>query len=380
MAFFIKNTNNQKKLLFLVVLPLSVFVVLTLSAVATWHYQNLESASTNNSIEEQYEVEFISSAEFPELTGEISLTLAAASGDRHGRDFADTDEYILNLSNNELAKSIPEDDWIKISSDTSADGRMIAYFSSPYKFDIPDNYFFPTDTISQLFLFDTVTREKRRLTDNDSVGKREPEWSPDGKRIAYYEANSPDAYFADGRLLNPVDWNIIITDTQGNTQIIGPGMQPFWSPNGKSLLYLSDQGLIVHNLADKSQEIVFDFNDQDIELWNKMAISNDGSLLAFSNPSGNNVIVYEILQWDPFFSIQIKEVIPIEGYSAAYWPTFSPDNSFLLYQWSDYRPDINQFIGSQLRVYDFASKNTKTVYDLSDFRFDASWVNSWVFK
>lgn len=108
----------------------------------------------------------------------------------------------------------------------SPDGREIAYGVDD--FDEPGSR---TIVPSELWRVDVATGEKRFVTNSDAV---QPRWSPTGSRIAFWGINSAgqrDVYTvpADGGEVVPVtndtatDWN------------------PVWSPDGRTLYFLSDR-------------------------------------------------------------------------------------------------------------------------------------------
>ena len=110
----------------------------------------------------------------------------------------------------------------------------------------PGNYPFGRGDFAEFWAVRLETGEKRPITRHDAV---KPNWSPGGKRIAFWGLKGDSAQrdlwtvAADGSeadreppaLLDdaPVDW------------------MPVWEPDGKSILFLSDRGgtMAVHRLA-----------------------------------------------------------------------------------------------------------------------------------
>ena len=122
----------------------------------------------------------------------------------------------------------------------SPDGQEIVVSTQP------GNYPFGRGDFAELWAVRLETGEKRLITRHDAV---KPNWSPGGKRIAFWGLKGDSAQrdlwtvAADGSeadreppaLLDdaPVDW------------------MPVWEPDGKSILFLSDRGgtMAVHRLA-----------------------------------------------------------------------------------------------------------------------------------
>jgi Tol biopolymer transport system component len=105
------------------------------------------------------------------------------------------------------------------------DGRKIAYTTerilSPYG----------RNLTASLWLVDVGTGERKRIYEGDAA---EAVWSPSGRRIAFWAADRGQRDIrtvdAEGRDLRAV------------TQDVPADWGPFWSPDGRSLFFLSDRG------------------------------------------------------------------------------------------------------------------------------------------
>ena len=81
----------------------------------------------------------------------------------------------------------------------------------------------------------------RRLT-HDKYGDLQPQWSPDGRTIAF--ATDRDSASLDSLTFKP--WRIALLDVETGAITVLPGQEglnlnPQWSPDGRSIAYLSDR-------------------------------------------------------------------------------------------------------------------------------------------
>ncbi len=96
--------------------------------------------------------------------------------------------------------------------------------------------------VTDLFVIDVAGTHFRQLTD-DLYGDRQPQWSPDGRTIAFASDRGPDANLQELRLPR---WRICLYDIASGEIAIPSGQQglnlnPMWSPDGRSIAYISDR-------------------------------------------------------------------------------------------------------------------------------------------
>jgi hypothetical protein len=98
------------------------------------------------------------------------------------------------------------------------------------------------DSWSDLFLYDLQEEERSRLT-NDQFGDLHPVWSPDGSRIAFvterFTTGLTSLMHGDYGLALLDPGTGAVTEVQGFNN--GKHINPQWSPDGRSLYFVSDQ-------------------------------------------------------------------------------------------------------------------------------------------
>jgi hypothetical protein len=111
----------------------------------------------------------------------------------------------------------------------SPDGKQIAFSGN-------------SGGVTDLYVLDSDGRNLRRLTD-DKFGDLQPQWSPDGNSIAFASDRGPGADLATLRFPR---WQIATLDLRTNAVTVLPGQgglntNPQWSPDSKSIAYVSDR-------------------------------------------------------------------------------------------------------------------------------------------
>ena len=167
---------------------------------------------------------------------------------------------ITNYSTDEFGPWVPA--WVPAHT-WSPDGRFLAYASKP-------------DGDWRIYVMDTRTRERRRLTDLDRT-EWTPSWSPDGKWIAFVSGDDYDIYKTDVNGAHLVQ----LTD-------FGENGRPAWSPDGKQIAFVSSadgrgdkkSGLYVMNANGRRLRWVPEANRG--KLGKECAWSPDGKQIAFS--------------------------------------------------------------------------------------------------
>lgn len=226
-----------------------------------------------------------------------SLQFINSAGDWHpnGRDFVfsgiSKGSPILTVVDTEQGKAI-EEFRIQEAGEIfnpawSPDGRFIVYAAS-------------VGGLMDLFVLDVETRERRRLT-TDAYADLQPDWSPDGTRIAFVT----DRFSTNLRELRIGHYELALIDPATGEIERVPGFEgakninPQWSPDGSSLYFISDQNGIsnIYRVTIPGGELyqltqlttgVSGITD----LSPAMSLSGDGRLLVFSAYEGNRYTLY----------------------------------------------------------------------------------------
>jgi Tol biopolymer transport system component len=119
--------------------------------------------------------------------------------------------------------------------------------------------------ISDLFIMDLDGKNLRRLT-NDKYADLHPVWSPDGKTIAFATDRGPQTDF---QTLKFGNLRIALYHLDNGTIEVLPGMDagrnssPQWSPDGKEIAFVSDRdnvaNIFLYDLGDRQVYQITDF-------------------------------------------------------------------------------------------------------------------------
>jgi Tol biopolymer transport system component len=213
----------------------------------------------------------------------------------------------------------------------------------------PDGRMLAVDMQGSLWVIPAKGGRARRITDyyNDA---RQPVWSPDGKRLAYfaYRAGTYDLYTAapDG------------SDVRMLTEGVADDREPAWSPDGKFIAFSSDRAgaatasydIWTLEIATGTLRRITSAEGEDrMPTW-----SPDGREIAFSSTRGGATTIHAVTLAD------LKERVVKQGSAKFDAPSWGPDGK-LAYVASDAQ-------GSRLEIDGAAVTGSENV-----FPFRVSW-------
>jgi hypothetical protein len=150
--------------------------------------------------------------------------LLAMTGQRHGKDVL----YVYDVKTQMQVARLDLPIESANSPSWSPDGKQIVFSGS-------------TGGTTDLYIVNADGTELRHLTE-DGYGDFQPQWSPDGKTIAF--ATDREGASFDVLRFNP--WRIALLDLETNQITVLPNqsglnLNPQWSPDGRSIAYVSDR-------------------------------------------------------------------------------------------------------------------------------------------
>ena len=269
--------------------------------------------------------------------------------------------YLFNTESSKLEEFLNPDDNFTGPVKLSPDGEKLAFTSKD------------GDYRTQIFVKDLSSGLVDQITRGNVASKQVSDWSPDGSQIVFTGAtvveNLGDLQKS---FFYPETWDIYIADLEGNTRFITKGSQPFFSPDGKYLLCLKDSGLHLVDIESRKSVQAMPESDGTAAQSMKLAISDDRTMLAVSNANSNRLFVYKIGSWKPFSLESGKSI-----HTVGFWPAFSPDNRYLVFEEVDIDEGGHEFVNPRLVFYDLESFEKQEAIDLNQYIQKSMWISDW---
>ncbi len=216
-----------------------------------------------------------------------------------------------------------------------------------------------------VYVYDKNTNEAREIVASGAI-RAFPRLSPDGSKVVYVALSSRDAdrFVADKH-------RIFIAEEGVEPQEIAFGTYPHWSPDGSSVLYVGGDGLHLFDTKSGNDLRVVPIERGVASARMMLDVSDDGAMLAWTNPMHGEIAIMAIESWKPF-SARVSERIPVH----AFWPVISPDNSRVAYEEVDWAPIPEN---PRLVIYNLTSNIPETVADLSAYNQMSMFMSEWTY-
>jgi len=144
----------------------------------------------------------------------------------------DLDEYIWSPDAKKIVMSIKDQDF----SDTAKSKTRVPFIMDRYHFK-QDKDGYIENRYTHLYLFDIGTKQTDTLT-KGNFDEGSPAWSPDGKQLAFASNRSPDPDKNENMDIWVMDASVGAAIKQLTTWA-GEDRNPQWSPDGKFIAYTS---------------------------------------------------------------------------------------------------------------------------------------------
>ncbi len=174
--------------------------------------------------------------------------------------------WLLDVESGESRRLTEGRDYSVSNPDWSPDGRRLAFVTRPTAQPY-SNY--PNDYLTDIWTLDLETGERLQITENPGPD-RDPVWSPDGAQIAYLARD------ASPRVIGLLYLHVV-SPGGGRPRIIAPDFQGSilnfeWSPEGREILLAAGVGLDEHlySVDVASGEV--------IAVWNEKGTGGDFTL------------------------------------------------------------------------------------------------------
>lgn len=301
------------------------------------------------------------------LTGSLYLTLRDPSSSN-----LKLNVYTFNLSTQKLAPLFINDK-LNITPDISPDGTQVAFMSR-----------WSTELAYQLFVVNTASMNVEQITQDANNFKQDPIWSRDGTRVAYVVQGT-------GKNLNsdlPNSWFVFVADIAQHTQqVVSAGVDPFFSPDGKTLFVLQNDGIHAVDLSklhtstkpgqsqlSTSTLVVPTITGTTTPASQtmKIALSHDATHLVWTAPRHGLVRVFKITSWAPLALVAEKD-LPANTYYAV----FSPDSQYLALEEVDLEDASTKPTNARVVVYHLGDYNSTSVTSLSAYSAPYIRLTAW---
>lgn len=234
------------------------------------------------------------------------------------------------------------------------------------------------DGSSQILIYEENSGETTEVTSRKDAFLRNPRFSSDGENIAFWMVENETPY-------------VYVTDLNGDVERLFEGVNPLFSPDSNSLIYLKNNGVHVFDLRNEDNRWVFQYDVEEEKYWEGLTLSlSSNNDLIVTDAASVKKYVLEFTNWRNF---EFEKAIYLDEEFLEYPHTgsqFSPDsNSFVSLEVSpqEVEDEDESAYGHILIFRDKESWDIDEVYDFEDYfpTLEDSvmtdvWLTDWVIK
>lgn len=289
---------------------------------------------------------------FSDLRGSLYLAIADASTNQaqmHRYDIGG--DRLVAITNEEFVSFFP----------TPISDQELVFAAAP--FEPNDLYPLPYTEFLKLYRRNLETGEQTVVSDSELALRRRPVWSESADMLAFY-ALSSEALANEKPLYDSFnDWELYISDLEGNETLIGNGVSPSWSRDGKRLYYLGEDGLYRLDLAHSEILRVLEFPPEYLSTPMTVVVDPDEQFMVWTDDINQTLYVYDVRRTRPF-TTTLHEQIQLDGNQRPYWGAFSPDGKYFTYVTIDRRGEDTA--STAVWVVDIEAMEHKELLSLGD--------------
>ncbi len=206
--------------------------------------------------------------------------------------------------------------------------------------------------------------------------ERDINFSPSTGLVAFSRLRESIASTTEPRQID--DYEVVIMDPAQDVavEIIQGGLYPRWSPTGKTLLYLTKDGLYTFDLSTLQGSKVIGPNELGVVVTpsTAMDVSVDGKQIVITSQGSGGVTVFDVDSWSPL-TLQVASTL--EDPSKFYFnPVISPDGAMYAVIVTDKVGDI--FINPRFEVRAMQYDAILFSESLDDFDPEKIYIDDWI--
>lgn len=273
----------------------------------------------------------------------------------------------MSVAVGELFQFTPTELASAFTEHLSPDKSMSVYASSPVLTSLDGWYL---GTSSQIVTYDVQNETERVLTDTPTY-KSNPEWSSDGKTIAYMATDYESAVEESADVET---WKIYTVDTRtGAESYITDGAYPQWFPDNTHVLVLRNDGLHIYNTKTQTGVNISEapLHTGTAQTNMKIDLSRDGSKIAWTLPDEGRALLITLTTPENPSAVVQKEIS-----AHAFWPVLSENSRHLILHevdWDTLETDPNP----RLVLYDLETDEQEKILDFPGIRPGSIAVTDW---